>query len=187
MQEKELYDAPLVHLKIGECIFTSMPMVINTVLGSCVSMTFFSPAKGFAGMFHAMLPCSEHFKKISTPCTYVNLAVRELLDRFKQYGINPKTLQICLLGGAMSQKEKNGRLIDSILNVGAKNIAQARKALSENHLVPEVELVGGNLGRKILFHTGTGRVYWKYVGQDSGVDIKQVFPPQERFSRVEMI
>ncbi|MFW5734040.1 MAG: hypothetical protein ACOCWR_03170, partial [Oceanidesulfovibrio sp.] len=48
---KKLLDSGLTleHLKISECLVTSRDCLVTTVLGSCVSVTFFSPRPMLAG------------------------------------------------------------------------------------------------------------------------------------------
>ena len=47
---------PHVYLKPGELFLSREPAIVSTVLGSCVSITFFEPAASLGAMCHVMLP-----------------------------------------------------------------------------------------------------------------------------------
>ena len=51
-------DLPLekIYLKPGELMVAEEPVMVTTVLGSCVSVTMFHPETGAAAICHAMLP-----------------------------------------------------------------------------------------------------------------------------------
>ena len=42
-------------MSTGDCAFALKPIVLTTVLGSCVCATFHHPGRQVGGMFHAML------------------------------------------------------------------------------------------------------------------------------------
>ena len=49
-------DMPRVYLSPGEIIATRDPIVVQTTLGSCVSVALRDPLTGFAAMCHAAMP-----------------------------------------------------------------------------------------------------------------------------------
>ncbi|WP_235896579.1 chemotaxis protein CheD [Oceanidesulfovibrio marinus] len=175
---KALLDSglPLKHLKISECMVTEKDCLIATVLGSCVSVTFFCPRPRLAGMFHAMLPEStnELFRKRDDCCTmpnppldtckFVDTAIQCVIAKFAARGVKPSSLEVKLFGGAFSLLSEEKKNVREIVDVGAKNVAMARLALKKLGLVPTAESVQGNRGRKLFFHTATGKVWMKYLG-----------------------
>lgn len=151
------------HLKIGECIFTTRDVLIVTVLGSCVSVTFHHPS-GAAAMFHAMLPDSAQASgPLRHPCNFANLAVEAILERFRAKGLPLREIQTRLFGGGNTFCAEERDHIAEMLDVGRKNVASARAALGRHGLAPLSEDVLGAKGRKVLFHTATGRAWVRGV------------------------
>lgn len=154
---------PVEHLSIGECIFTSKNVFVSTVLGSCVSVTFFHPASNYAGMFHAMLPDGGFSKDKSIPCNFADVAINSILARFKSKGVRVAELEVKLFGGANTFVQNENSKMRDILDVGKKNVESARRSLLEYGLCPKVENVLGAKGRKIIFNTSTGEVWMKFL------------------------
>ncbi len=162
---KALIDAgtPVVHLKIGECVMTCEPVIISTVLGSCVSATFFHPQTHFAAMFHAMLPKREGSKSTQGPCAFADAAVESIVARFEKLGIRLSQLDVKLFGGANTMRAKERERLGDILDVGKKNAEQALATLASFGLKPKVKDIQGVRGRKVLFHVGAGSIWVKFV------------------------
>lgn len=154
---------PVEHLKIGECIFTRRSVLIATVLGSCVSLTFHHPETGASGMFHSMLPDSSLAKTIRQPCNYVDLAVDRLLERFSRLGVEPGGLEVMLFGGGNTLRPEEREKIRQDLDVGRKNVEAARKAMARRSMRILSEDALGDRGRKVIFHAATGRAWVRNV------------------------
>ncbi|TVM18863.1 chemotaxis protein CheD [Oceanidesulfovibrio indonesiensis] len=166
---------PLEHLKISECLVTSKDCLVTTVLGSCVSVTFFSDRPRLAGIFHAMLPdsTSRMFNRrddLARPirpedaCKYVDTAIQRIVAKFTAHGVKTSNIEIKLFGGALSLMSDQKENIREIVDVGAKNVAIARRDLGRLGLSPVSESVLGGRGRKLFFHAATGRVWMKFLG-----------------------
>lgn len=162
---KALIDAgtPVVHLKIGECVITSEPVLISTVLGSCVSVTFHHPKTHTSAMFHAMLPTKNGNKSTQGVCAFADLAVESLIQRYQKLGIRLSQLELKIFGGANTMRSKEREALGDILDVGRKNAETALAGLSKFGLKPSVSDILGDRGRKILFHVPTGRIWAKFV------------------------
>ncbi len=158
------------HLKIGECIFTSRPLIISTVLGSCVSATIHHSKTGFSAMFHAMLPSIENARNPSQPCNYVDNALESLFARFEARGVKLETLSIRLFGGGLTMYSDEKREFGEILDVGRKNVEIAKAMLKQRGLKIIREDILGNQGRKVLFYTKTGEVWMKFVSSSFKTD-----------------
>lgn len=154
---------PVEHLRIGECIFTRREVVISTVLGSCVSATFFHPPTKAAGMFHAMLPYFAMARGDGLrPCGYADSAVDLLLERFTRLGIRPAELSVKLFGGANIMQASTPDL-DAALDVGRKNVESARAALARHGVRIAREHVLGGSGRKVYLCTADGRTWLRSI------------------------
>ncbi|MBZ2172057.1 chemotaxis protein CheD [Nitratidesulfovibrio sp. SRB-5] len=153
-----------LHLRIGEGIVARRPAIIATVLGSCVSATFFHRSTGLAGIFHAMLPTAEGSRDFDcNPCKYVDTAVEAVLAHFLRKGVPVIEIETKLFGGAFSMNTEEKSLVRSLVDVGGRNVQVARDLLRARGLVVSSEHVLGERGRKLLFHAGTGEVWVKLL------------------------
>jgi len=159
----ELMDLPQGHVGIGDCAFTTKPMLLTTVLGSCVSVTFHHPGRRAGGMFHAMLPDISMARPNARPCTFADQAVASMLERFAAGGMPARELKVKLFGGAHTMLSMHPLALREILDVGKKNVDSALKTLAEHGLSPEAQDTQGPLGRKLYFATATGEVWVSYL------------------------
>ncbi len=149
----------IVNLNISELIVTAEPVVLCTVLGSCVSVCLFSPSHKAGGMIHYALP------EASDPLTeeklrYGNFAIPTLIEELQSLTHDvPTNFVAKLIGGA-----DNIRNPTTSMDVGTHNIAIARELLKKFGIKIIGEDVGGNHGRKALFHVTTGRLQSAFVG-----------------------
>ncbi|MBV5316273.1 MAG: chemotaxis protein CheD [Desulfobulbaceae bacterium] len=140
-------------LKPGEVIISANPVLVSTVLGSCVAITLYSNEKRVGAICHAMLPNNL---KQEDNLLYVDTAVHYLHRKMIEYGAGADLI-VKLFGGA--QVMVGGQSTDIRQSVGEQNIAQAKKVLEQLGLVVAKEDIGGKLGRKLLFSIKTGDVY----------------------------
>lgn len=143
-----------LHLSIGELIVSSEPAVISTVLGSCVSVCLFSRAHGIGGMIHYALPNAPSAVMHEESFRYGDLAIPSLIEELVRLtGEDPSHFEAKLAGGAA---EINGQVLN--IQAGPVNIKIAKEILAHYRIRIIGESVGGSLGRKVLFHTGSGRL-----------------------------
>lgn len=157
------------HLAISECILTQQPAVINTVLGSCVAVTFLHKPSRLAAIFHAMLPTySGHGPRGNQPCKYVDTAIERIVARYRERDIRPKELVVKLFGGSFSLGKKADYKTRAMIDVGGQNVDMAEKELRRHGCFIHSRDTRGNNGRKIFFVTPTGDVWVKQLGTISG-------------------
>lgn len=154
---------PIEHLRIGECIFTNRKMLISTVLGSCVSVTFYHYQSGSSGIFHAILPDTSFSKHDMSPCNYADAAITSILSRFRKKRINFSEIEVKMFGGANTMKDRADPLMKELLDVGLKNVNAARKVLNEYRIRTATEHILGSKGRKIIFNTSNGDVFMSFL------------------------
>lgn len=157
---------PLGHVGIGDCAFAPRPLMLVTVLGSCVSVTFHHPGKKAGGMFHAMLPDRSLSRGRSRICTFADAAVEAMLERFAARGMPARELTVKLFGGANTMQSAHPAALREMLDVGKKNVDAALAALDAHGLAPVARDVQGALGRKLYFATATGEVWLSYLDPD---------------------
>lgn len=144
-----------VFLQPGELFIDEKPAVVQTILGSCVSVTMFCTRGKFGGICHALLPSGA----ADTPARHVEGAVRLLLEKMLQRGSRNDWLEIKLFGGARVINEATSKRP----GVGDQNVARANALLQELHLPLKAADTGGMRGRRLFFNSGTGEVYVRKV------------------------
>jgi len=159
-----------VFLMPGEVIISARPILVSTVLGSCVTVTMYSPEKGVGAICHAMLP-NNH--KENDSLLYVDTAVRYTHRKMREYGVRDD-LVVKLFGGA--QVLAGGNQVDSRRSVGEQNVDQARKTLGQLGLAIATADTGGTTGRKLFFSIKTGEVYLRKLKLNGGDCPQTVWP-----------
>lgn len=144
----------MIHLHIGEMAVAGADHVVSTVLGSCVSVSLYSPAHGIGGLIHYALPFLPPKVDESDPeaLRYGDYAIHALVHQLREMtGEDPRTFHAKIVGGASGLSENSGQ-------AGPGNIRVAEKTLGRLRIPIRGRDVGGGLGRKVLFHPGTGRL-----------------------------
>ena len=159
-----------VFLMPGEVIISARPILVSTVLGSCVTVTMYSPEKGVGAICHAMLP-NNH--KENDSLLYVDTAVRYTHRKMREYGVRDD-LVVKLFGGA--QMLAGGNQADSRRSAGEQNVDQARKTLDQLGLPIATADTGGTIGRKLFFSIKTGEVYLRKLKLNGGDCPQTVWP-----------
>ena len=149
----------VINLKIGEIVVTDEPVIISTVLGSCISVCISSTTDSTAGMIHYALP------KAPTACADVNkfrygdLAIPTLINYLiKTTGNNSSQFVAKIVGGANQ--------------IGHENYLLAKETLKSFDIKIIGEDVGGSVGRKVLFHVESGRLQVSSFEQHPRTDTK---------------
>ena len=117
---KSLIDSHIhnIYLKPGEIVVSREPVLVSTVLGSCVAVTMFSPSCGVGAICHAMLPDNGGR---DADLRYVDTALQHIFRKVAGYG-GGSDLVVKLFGGArvlnVGDNESSGR------TVGEQNVAR---------------------------------------------------------------
>ncbi len=143
-----------VVIQTGESFASSEPVVIKTLLGSCVAVCLYDPVAKVGGMNHILLPGKPDMKKFDNSAKYGINAMDILITQIMKLGGNRKKLMAKAFGGAHVLAE-----ISPENGVG-KKIADFVVAYLKNE---KIRLVKSDLNgvdtRIIFFHTDTGDVY----------------------------
>lgn len=151
-------ELPHVYLLVGQGGVYKTPTLIQTVLGSCVSVTMYCAKYRWGGIFHALLPRLGDFsgkKVVGDHFRYVDTSIWYLLREFAKAGIAPASLECKVFGGA-SPLHHHG---DS--SAGQRNAQAALDILADEGIIVAASSLGGNIGRKLFFRTDTGLVLQK--------------------------
>lgn len=149
-------------------------MVISTVLGSCVSVSFYHRKSAYAGIFHAILPTLNEVRSEFGACRFVDYSIDSMVQKFRRLDIKFRELEVKLFGGAFTSERNSREEVARIVDVGAKNVAVARQVLRKHGLRVMNESVQGDRGRKLYFCTNTGVVWVKYLRKIQLFDQKRL-------------
>lgn len=164
MTARESY-LPTIYLRAGEVYFTDQAAEVMLVLGSCVSITMFHRRLGLSAVSHGLLPYCKERGACAGSCAvsakFVECSVRAMAGRFKQSGITLQELETRIYGGAEMFGARSS--VGPAASVGKQNVETALQALDDAGLRIYAMDVGGSLGRKMFFDTGTGEVFLKHI------------------------
>ena len=151
-------ELPHDYLLVGQGGIYTSPTLVQTVLGSCVSVTMYCAKYRWGGIFHALLPRIGDFSTNRTNgdhFRYVDAAIWQLLREFAKSGISAKSLECKIFGGASPLHQ------NCDASAGNRNVQVAMETLAELGVTVSASSVGGNGGRKLFFRTDTGLVLQK--------------------------
>lgn len=142
----------------GEYFVSSTPMIVYTVLGSCVAACIRDPVAGVGGMNHFMLPVPNGKSEADSwgaSTRYGLFAMEQLINELLKRGGEKRRLEIKLFGG--------GRIYEGAIDVGARNVAWVKEFLTTEGLPIAGEDLGDIYPRKIYYFVETGRVLMKKI------------------------
>lgn len=142
-----------VYLKPGEVIISRNPILVSTILGSCIAVTIFSPGKKIGAICHAMYPCNPTGV---ANVQYVDSAIYYVFGKMAEY-TGKSDMIVKLFGGARVLAA--GEYEEERMAIGEQNITQAKRTLADLGLTISNADIGGIRGRKLLFSMKTGDVY----------------------------
>jgi len=130
--------------------------LVDTILGSCVSVCLYDPVNKLGCINHYMLPFWNG-TGLASP-KYGNIAIKKIIDKMVEMGSIPKNIEAKIFGG--------GEVIETqsnLFKIGERNIEIAINTLKEHKIKITGQSVGGKSGRKIRFNTETGVVLMKVI------------------------
>jgi chemotaxis protein CheD len=146
-----------IYLYPGQVFTTAEPVLVSTILGSCISVCLWDEGASIAGINHYLLPIDP--VRGHTDFRYGNTAIERLIDEVVTAGAVKKRLVAKLVGGASIL----GSASDGRVSIGDQNVAVARESLQKHGIATVAEQTGGQRGRKLVFHTGNGCAYSKDI------------------------
>ncbi len=152
----------------GEYFVSKEPMVVYTVLGSCISVCIRDTVTKVGGMNHFMLGApttnvaDDHWGASARYGSYaMEVLVNELLNR----GGHKSRFEVKVFGGGQIHVGQN--------DVGASNAAWALEYLDREGIQPIKADVGDVCPRKVYYFTESGRVLLKKLDSLQGQSIAQ--------------
>ena len=147
-----------ISIHIGEYHASRDPVVIQTILGSCVAVCLFDLERRIGGMNHILLPGTADMKRYDEPARYVINAMEVLINQIVNLGGTRRRLAAKVFGGANVIAAISGNNA-----MGEKNVSFALEFLRVEGICVLNKDVGGADTRKIFFHTDTGDVFLKRI------------------------
>lgn len=148
-----------IYLRPGDFYWGDETTRIQTLLGSCVALTFWHPKLKQGGMCHFMLP-SRSIRRADADDAgsgkYATEAMAMFFDEIRRLGTEPAEYQVKMFGG--------GNMFDIAAEhrdvlIGDANIQFARNFLRQHKLKIINEDVGGKFHRKLIFDIWSGHVW----------------------------
>jgi chemotaxis protein CheD len=157
----------------GEYFVSRDPIIVYTVLGSCVSACIRDPLLGIGGMNHFMLPVPKGDSR-SDPwgesARYGCYAMEVLINEILKRGGHKDRLEVKVFGG--------GKICDGMLDVGAANAAWVLEFLEREGFRPITTDLGDVYPRKVYYFTESGRVLMKKIER---IKNQTIFEREERY------
>lgn len=158
-------------IKTGEIrVIENNEAIAWTVLGSCISVVFFTDSN-LSLINHAQMPNRSRFDKVCSdncphPCfnllpdtndfKYVNCSLEYMINFLKQRKINLQSIRTTLIGGSSVMNiDKAGKTI------GEQNIEVAREILSKNNITINRELIGQRDGVTFWFNPANNEIQYR--------------------------
>ena len=146
-----------VFLQPGDFHFGAGRTRISTLLGSCISITLWHPARLIGGMCHFMLPSRGLPAGVPLDGRYADEALA-LFDRAVAAALSrPADYQVKVFGGGnMLSRPGEG---SELMNIATRNVDSAYALLARHGYQPTVAHCGGQGHRKLFFDLWTGHVW----------------------------
>ncbi len=140
----------------GEYFVSKEPMVVYTVLGSCISVCIRDTVAKVGGMNHFMLAApatNVEDDNWGASARYGSFAMEVLVNEILNRGAHKSRFEVKIFGGGKIHEGQN--------DVGASNAAWALEYLDREGIQPVKADVGDVCPRKVYFFTESGRVLLK--------------------------
>ncbi len=155
------FDCEAAKILPGEYYYTNNPMLIVTVLGSCVAACIRDRVSGIGGMNHFMLPDigGEPGNPLSASMRYGSYAMEVLINQLLKMGARRENLEAKVFGG--------GNVLRGFtaINVGERNAEFVRNFLRTENIRIVAEDLNDVHPRKVYFFPATGKVLVKKLKQ----------------------
>ncbi len=147
-----------IFLNAGELLFSKEPIIMKTILGSCVSVVIFDKKNKYGGMCHYIIP---EISRGTNSVRFGDVAVPFLIKKFLNNGSLKPNMEVSIFGGAFMLD-----IEDTIFFTGENNIRIAHTYINKYKLFIKQEDTGGNKGRKIQFNSLTGEIISSYINDN---------------------
>ena len=146
-----------VYLHPAQMHVATAPCAIKTLLGSCVAVCLWDAEARVGGAVHYLLPRGRHSH--GETGRYGTLAIPALIKAVCALGGRAGSLKAKIFGGA---RVLQGLGPQGGASLGDNNAAVARELLAAENVQVIASDVGGDRGRRVLFHVEDGSAWvWR--------------------------
>jgi len=153
IQSDEIFLAP------GDFCFATSPTRIRTILGSCVGITLWHPARKIGAMCHFMLPSRTHRCGVLNG-KYGDEAIEMFIEQARAHRTAPEDYELKLFGGGEMFPDHKRSVHFS--DVARMNICAALE-LADSH---DLDLIAQDMGstgyRNVIFDLCNGHVWVRH-------------------------
>ncbi len=149
-------ELPKIYIYPGNLEISKKPVLLTTILGSCIAVCLWDNKLKFGGMNHFMLPLWNG-EGLASP-KYGNIAIDKLVNKMLWYGSLKENLEAKVFGGGNIIESANG-----LYHIGDRNIEIALSMLNEYGIKITGSSTGGKRGRKILMDTSDFKILHKFI------------------------
>lgn len=144
--------------RMGDVAVSGTPgdVLVSVGLGSCIGLALVARRMHVCGLAHVMLPDSGG-RPAERPGKFADHALPALLDGLAVRGATVSALAAVIVGGAQM-------FATSGMEIGARNDAAVREALTAAGIPVVAAATGGSVGRTIRVHVETGTVTVREAG-----------------------
>lgn len=150
-----------IYVQPGGIAVTREAENFTSVLGSCVAVCLRDRAGSAAGMAHYLLPHGS--SSGAARLRYANHAIPELIARVRELANDSARLEAKLVGGASVLSGLTG----TRRQLGMNNVEAARQHLAEARIEIVAEIVGGEVGRRVIYQTRDGSLWVRGLGRNA--------------------
>lgn len=155
-----------VFLKPGEYFVGDAAHRIRTLLGSCVSVTLWSPLRRVGAMSHFLLAERGRAARAGHELDgrYGDEALRLMLDELARVEVLPGQCQAKIFGGGEMFPDQQ---TSGFMAIGRRNGEAARELLQAHGIEVVSESLFGTGHRQIVFEVSSGHVWSRQIGLGS--------------------
>lgn len=134
--------------------------MFRTLLGSCVSVTLWSPLRRVGAMSHFLLPSRGVRAPRHLDGRYADESLLLMFRKLRQLGADPRECQAKVFGGA---RMFGGEPQPDAMSIGFRNGSAARALLQAYRLPVQSEDLFGAGHRMVIFDVRNGDVWTRQV------------------------
>ncbi|HYL86443.1 MAG TPA: chemotaxis protein CheD [Candidatus Angelobacter sp.] len=145
-------------LHAGQVYVSAARETIVLILGSCVAVCLWDSISGIGGATHYLLPSWDG--RGTSSARYGNVAISALLQKLADAGARHDQLRAKVFGGGcLFDSMRDSRVSQD--HLGGRNVEIAKDMLTKERIPIISSEVGGERGKRIIFHTDTGEAIVK--------------------------
>ena len=154
-------EGTLINVGVAQVKIAKEPVILRTILGSCVGICIYDRIKKVGGLAHILLP--NDTSNGATIEKFADTAIPFLVQQLLKEGAKKEFMSAKIAGGASMFKFE---AYVTLGQIGERNIEETKKMLDKLKIPLVDEDTGGFAGRVIDFYLDDGHLKVKASGQE---------------------